>query len=111
MKGNYMKRSISIILLYNFIVWTTVSLCSCSVTDPVETVVTPTETSSAVVTDETVQSSAAASTARPESQPSETAVNWDASYAPILDRYREFALLYAKWVSDCLLYTSPSPRD
>ena len=95
-----MKRMISVLCALYLASITTVSLCSCSIADPVETVAAATESASAVVTDVTVPSTAAATTALPESQPSATAVNWEEAYAPELDRYRAFAVLYAQWLSD-----------
>lgn len=95
-----MKRVISVLCALCLASITTVSLCSCSIADPAQTVAAAPGTATAVVTDATVASSAAATTALPESQPSATAVNWEEAYAPELDRYRAFAVMYAQWLTE-----------
>jgi len=102
-----MKKYISVICAFILASVTTMTLCSCGTADHVETVAetvvkTATETvetSSAAVTDKT-EKSTEATLSSPESQPEETTVNWEAAYASTLDKYHEFALWYAAYLSD-----------
>ena len=110
-----MKKYISVICAFILASVMTMTLCSCGTSDHAATTGETALESAVKTTTETVAETDAASSAALtvnteksteetltslENQPEETAVNWEAAYAPTLDKYREFALWYAKYLND-----------